>query len=191
MWRLDRRLLCLAGLLLAFSSARVDAAIITDFTGIYDVSNWTAITNAGSISTAGAPFSISLTSADDGSNTQKDQDFFTTAAGDGIVRFDWAWTGTDFLPSFDPFGYLLNDTFTSVTGFAYGTGMTSFEVSAGDVFGFRQRSLDSLFGSATTVITNFEAPVGETTAVVPEPATFCLLGAGLVAGGLRRRWRFR
>jgi len=49
----------------------------------------------------------------------------------------------------------------------------SATVAAGDIFGFRAYSLDSLGGAATTTISQFAAPV-------PLPTAVWLFGSGLL-----------
>ncbi len=170
-------------------------ATIIDFTGAYDVSNWTLSPSAGSIDTSSAPGSISLTSADDNSNLTKTTEMFITVVSGaaGLVSFDWLYDTTDVDGSeFDPFGWVLNGVFTQVTIdglFTTQSGSESFAVDVGDTFGFRTFAIDSILGSATTVISNFsvEPTTGGTSSAIPEPGMALLFGAGLIALGARRR----
>jgi hypothetical protein len=94
------------------------------------------------------------------------------------VTFDWNYSTADG-PFWDPFGYLLNGSFTQVTndgGGVFQNGTSTFNVLAGDSFGFRIFTVDNLFGRASVTISNFSAP-----APVPEPSTVLSL---LVLGGL-------
>ena len=152
----------------------------------YAPANWTqSIQGDGSINTGGAPASISLSGADDESITDQNTDFTIAAPTAGTVSFDWAFASTDWDASFDPFGYLLNGAFTPLTIDGAGSnqvGSAAFSVLAGDVFGFRQNSVDSGFGRASTTISNFNAPAA--------PGPLPLLGAGAAFGWsrqLRRR----
>lgn len=159
------------------------SATVIDFTGYYDVSNWTStLTGDGSIDTSGAPGSISMTSNDDGGGSTN-QDFTIDAQKDAPVSFYWYFETTDVDGSgFDPFGFLLNGDFTQLTnsgGDDIQSGYASFDVLAGDIFGFRAHASDSAFGAATTTINEF---------MVPEPANLALLGFGLLGfAALRRR----
>lgn len=95
------------------------------------------------------------------------------------MSFDWSYTTED-LPGLDPFGYLLNGSFNLLTGTGSDSqsGSAAFNVVAGDVFGFRQNTGDSLFGRASTTISKFNAP--------PVPGPLSLLGAGAAFGWSRR-----
>ena len=154
-----------AGMALAsIGLAANPAKALTTFSGQYAPSNWTqSIQGDGSIITGGAPANIVLTSADDGGGDQS-TDFTITALSAGTVSFDWNYilpTNSSYGSEWDPFGYLLNGTFTKLTvdGPSLSqSGSTSFSVNAGDVFGFRQNSVDSTDGSASTTVSNFNVP---------------------------------
>jgi len=162
---------------------QANALVVNDFTGVYDVSNWSMSLDGGVIDTSGAPASIVEVSSNAGGGFSS-TDFTIAAAGNGMVTFDWLYSTTDVDgSSFDPFGWLLNGTFTQVTtngSFAVQSGTESFAVMVGDIFGFSAQATDSVLGSATTVISAFSAPV-------PEPSILALFGLGLVAFGFARR----
>jgi len=165
------------GLTLAAASS-ASAATVFGFQTPYAPINWT-FTNSnadGSVNTGGAPASISLTGGNNGSGGSGTTDYTTTAAAAGTVTFDWNYSTAD--GSFwDPFGYLLNGSFTQVTNDGGGVvqnGTSTFNVLAGDSFGFRIFTRDNLFGWASVTISNFSAPI-------PEPSTVLSL---LVLGGL-------
>ena len=175
-----------------FSSAGPAQAAIVGFQGPYDPVNWTLTTNGGdgSVDTSGAPGSITLVGSDSGTGTQIFTDFTTLAVGDGLVSFSWDYITSDSGgPGFDPFGYLLDGTFTQLTDNGGGqsqSGSASFSVLAGQTFGFRVLAADDTAGPAQSTISSFEAP----SAAIPEPGTWA--AAALLAGGAAfMRWRKR
>ena len=173
--------IALAGATLGLAANPAQA--LTLFAGYYAPANWTqTIQPDGSINTGGAPASITLTGADNGGDN-KNTDFTIAAPSAGTVSFDWSYSTADISSGWDPFGYLLNGAFIKLTndGVANQSGSASFSVLAGDVFGFRQNSFDSIFGRASTTISNFNVAV---------PGPLPLLGAGAAFGWsrqLRRR----
>ena len=183
--------IALAGATLGLAANPAQA--LTQFAGDYAPANWTqSIQGDGSINTGGAPASISLFGANDGSNANQNTDFTIAAPLAGTVSFEWAYSSNDKIPAFDPFGYLLNGAFTELTdgfGGLNQSGSVSFSVLAVDVFGFRQNSDDSGGGRANTTITNFNVSLAASgPASVPGPLP--LLGAGAAFGWsrqLRRR----
>lgn len=165
-------------------------ASIVGFQGPYDPANWTLTTNGGNgfVYTSGAPASVILAGSDTGSSSQKFTDFTTLAVGDGLVSFSWVYITLDDEPGFDPFGYLLDGTFTQLTdnsGPLSQSGSASFSVLAGQTFGFRVDATDDGFGRAQSTISSFEAP----SAAIPEPGTWA--AAALLAGAAFMRWRKR
>ena len=177
---LVRRLapIALAGATLGLAANPAQA--LTLFTGAYAPANWTqSIQGDGSIDTSGAPNSISLSGTNDGNGGSKNTDFTIAAPTAGVVSFDWAF-GTLDGPFWDPFGYLLNGSFTQLTdngGSQSQSGSAAFSVLAGDVFGFRQNSRDSCCGRASTTISNFNVAV---------PGPLPLFGVGAAFGWSRR-----
>ena len=149
------------------------------FVDAYEATKWSTSIDKGSINLFGAPNSISMTSSNSGTGSH-DQDFTITAAGNGVVTFDWAFVTTDTKqgPKFDPFGVLLNGVFMQLTNNNAGksqSGSYSLMVNAGDVFGFRAHSTNSKFGSATTIISNFSAP-----SPIPIPSAIWLMGIPII-----------
>ena len=95
-------------------------------------------------------------------------DLVATAAGTGMVSFNWSLTSTGFMPL--SFGYLVNGGFTPIAN-STSNNSTSFSVAAGDVFGFR---LIANYGSQGGVaISSFAAPV-------PEPSITMLVASGAI-----------
>ena len=172
--------------LAAASSA--SAATVFGFQTPYAPINWT-FTNSnadGSVNTGGAPASISLTGGNNFSNSSGTTNYTTTAAAAGTVTFNWNYSTADFIAFYDPFGYLLNGSFTQVTNDVGGVvqnGTSTFNVLAGDSFGFRVYTRDNTSGRASVTISNFSAPgpMAPPPTSVPEPSTVLSL---LVLGGL-------
>lgn len=161
-----------------FFTVLITSSANAAFINAYDVSNWTQSIDSGSIDTSGAPNSVVLTSSNIGFGN-RNQDFTIAAAASGIVTFDWSYATTDVDGSgFDPFGSLLNGLFTQLTvngSFVGQSGIFSFAVSSGDIFGFRANATDSALGSATTTISNFNGPNA-----VPVPAAIWLMSVPLM-----------
>ena len=172
-----------------FGLAATPAQALTLFAGDYAPANWTqSIGGDGLIDTTSAPGSISLTGADDAGGLQN-TDFTIAAPAAGIVSFNWSYSTPDITgPGYDPFGYLLNGAFQQLTDDRGGlsqNGSISFNVGAGIVFGFRQESADSIGGSASTTISNFNGPTAAPgPADVPGPLP--LLGIAAAFGWSRR-----
>jgi hypothetical protein len=162
------------------ANERASAATIVDFTGPYDVSNWTTtITDFtdGTVFLGDAPASITLLGGNQGSALV---DFTVVAVEPGTVSFDWSVVGDPV--DVNPFGWLRNGVFSILQNFGPGDGHAAFTVVAGDVFGFRVGTdFAPLFGPATAVITEFEV------ASVPEPATLLLFATAVAAITGRRR----
>jgi len=180
-------------LLFSFSmSPIVHASVISGFTGDYatdawqyneyDLNNWW---NGGGDVT-GAPDSFLLVGSDNFSGNEELVDFTFTAFEDATISFDWSYLTYDIFGSAsDPFGWLLNGTFSQLTynsgdqsGFDSDgiavfvqNGIFTADVKAGDVFGFRALSTDGLGGNGETMISNFTVD----TVAVPEPSSFLLL----------------
>ncbi|TRT88846.1 MAG: PEP-CTERM sorting domain-containing protein [Microcystis aeruginosa Ma_OC_H_19870700_S124] len=169
------------------AASGASAATVFGFQTPYAPINWT-FTNSnadGSVNTGGAPASISLTGGNNGSFSSGTTNYTTTAAAAGTVTFNWNYSTND-VPFLDPFGYLLNGSFTQVTNNGGGVvqnGTSTFNVLAGDSFGFRIFTIDNIGGRASVTISNFSAPgpMAPPPTSVPEPSTVLSL---LVLGGL-------
>lgn len=187
--------------LAAVSSA--SAATVFGFQDEYAPINWT-LTNSnadGFVNTGGAPASISLTGGDNGSDSFGTTDYTTTAAAAGTVTFDWNYSTVDVLtdPSCnlpnnfcDPFIVLVNGIETiplNPSGGQSQSGTSTFNVLAGDSFGFRISTPDNFAGRGSVTISNFSAP-GPMAPTVPEPSTvLSLLALGGLSAGLKYRKR--
>ena len=169
--------------LVAASSA--SAATVFGFQNQYAPSNWTLTNDSanGSVNTSGAPASISLTAGNNESSLQGTTSYTITAAASGTVKFHWIF----FDPAFaNNFGYLLNGNFNLLAE----SGTSTFNVSAGDSFGFRVVTGNTT-GLGTGAISNFEAPAPTPSPVsVPESSSVLgLLALGGLGIGLKCRKR--
>lgn len=162
------------------------APALADFTGAYNVSNWTETLNGGSIVLTAEPRLIVLISSENQDEFQA-TDFTITAPEAGLISFDWGYLNGDINGSFfDPFGYLVNGQFFQLTvdgEFSVQSGSASFQVASGDEFGFRMFSTDSQLGASYASVRNFNA------APVPEPETYAMMLAGLALVGRFARGR--
>ncbi len=159
-----------------------------DFSGNYAIELWHSVINGGTIDTGAAPASVTLVSNNIGT-PNANQDLTFTAFESVTISFDWEFTTVDSASAttagaqWDPFGYLHAGSFIRLSdnsGSNVQGGSVSFDVLAGEVFGFRANTVDGLAGAATTVIGNFAA-LGPAPAVVPLPPAVWLLG-GAISG---------
>lgn len=157
------------------------------FSGSYAPSNWT-LTNSntdGSVYTTNAPTSITVTGGNNGSNKFGSTSYTVTAAGSGTVTFNWSYSTSDASSYWDPLVRIINGTKTTLfdsSAQKTGSGMDSFFVDTGDIFGFGIDTRDNIFGRGNTTFSNFSAPT-------PVPFDFdpslSLVALGLGFGGKR------
>jgi len=175
-----------------FLVTSAQAGTITGFTGDYDVANWTtAFTDpCTSCYTIATPTELTLGGAKGEEALDQFTDRTITVPTEAVIRFDWRYV-TDDDPFFDPFGIIYNDgsgiIFTPLSddlGGSPQTGFQSFVVDAGDIFGFRVWSLDSLNEASTAIIFNFSVET------VPEPGSLALFSIAVLAAAAVRRRRF-
>ncbi len=161
------------------------------FEGYYDVSNWQTTITPGSdasIDLNNAPNSITLTGGNNAIDPEElfaTIDFTISADATGMLSFNWSYETTDESAEWDPLSFLHNGTEYALSadgGSLTQSGVFDFNVQLGDIFGFRQASLDSLFGSAESTISNFSAPV-------PLPGALVLFGIALASLNVFRRNR--
>ena len=112
--------------------------------------------------------------------------YTAVASGAETVSYNWSYQTFDCCGSFwDPAGYVVNGVYTQLStdcqgtpGQCPGSGSITFNLNAGDTYGFYVYSIDSVAGR------------GELSVTTPEPGSMMLLGSGLfgIAGILRRRF---
>jgi hypothetical protein len=169
----------------------IPAVAKADFSGPYDPANWTfentgSADPTGSVITATAPASITLTGGTGGSSggPSGTTNFTIAAVATGIVSFDWTYSSTD-TGAYDVGNFLLNGTPTFLADNAnQGSGPFSIAVNAGDVFGFQVFTVDAFLGPGVLEIENFSAPV-------PESSTLALFALGSVGVLILMRRRAR
>jgi hypothetical protein len=187
---LDRRLLSYAAApVLALAAPAVAAA---DFSGPYDVANWT-LTNTnsdGTVDTIGVPVSVIVIGGDNQSVQVGLTDFTIAAVAAGTWSFDWLYTSGD-TDNFDNAGWLLNGVYTQLADNdqSGATGSESIAVVDGDIIGYRVVTADNLFGPGFLTVSNFSAPLesDQGQGEVPAPTTLTLLALGATGLGLARR----
>ncbi|MBQ0738576.1 SprB repeat-containing protein, partial [Aquimarina celericrescens] len=127
------------------------------FTGAYNLSNWTLTNNNpssdASVNLSGAPNSFIFTGSDSGSGGCCDlyDDFEITVTSTTSLNFDYNHSN----PDLDDFYYVINGTATLVT--INGNGSLSVPVTAGDTFAFRIYNYDNCCGAGVLTISNFSA----------------------------------
>ncbi|AFZ35236.1 hypothetical protein Sta7437_1674 [Stanieria cyanosphaera PCC 7437] len=140
-------------------SIQSNAHALSGFQGAYAPANWT-FTNSnadGSVNTSSAPNSITLTGGNNGSGSSGTTDYTIAAVSNSTIAFNWNYSTVDG-PSWDPFNFLLNGTPTQLTnsgGAQTQSGLASFNVNTGDIFGFRISTVDNVFGPGVVTISNF------------------------------------
>lgn len=132
-----------------------------NFLGAFAPSTWTfsATAAGGSVNTAAAPASISLTSGNISTSGGGNADYTHPITTDGTMSFSWSYSTNDGAFWDSPF-YLINGVATLMPGFDTAgadnqAGTAQIAVHAGDTFGFRMRTEDGIGGAATTVFSNF------------------------------------
>ena len=182
-WNLRRGWL-LPGLCLAWSAALAPQAK-AGFIESYPLSGFTLtnffnsqLTN-GSVAMQGN--SIVLTGGNSGSGEAGTTDLVTTALTADQIRFFFSYSSLD-LPNEDSAGYLLNGNFFQLATATGASGIVTFNVTAGEAFGFRVATVDNEFEPG--ILTISDVP----TSTVPEPGTgysvLLVCGAIFVAGRL-------
>jgi hypothetical protein len=177
----------------ALTAAPMPAAAV-GFSGDYDPSNWiTTLSPAsdGSVDTSNAPTDITIT----GPNNLQALSYVNYTIGapsSGTVSFDWLYNTID-SPGVDSFGYLINGVQTQLTDdqTTLPSGISSFSVVSGDIFGFYVASTDGDFSAGIATVYNFNGPRSQSNAGSTDvPAPAAVLGV-LAAFGWSRKLRRR
>ena len=145
------------------------SSAINGFSGSYAPANWTIThnpsTDLGTVNTASAPNSISITSSNGGNFGNHFVIYTVSIVGNGNVTFNWSYNTTDVNGSgYDRPQYAINGVVVGdVPGFVSGgptaqSGSATIAVSAGQTFSLIMIATDDILGSATTVFSNFTAP---------------------------------
>jgi hypothetical protein len=145
------------------------SVIVYDFDGVYDPSMWTIshapATDVGTVNTAGAPNSISITSSNGGNSGIHSVLWTVTVPAAGNITFDWDYVTTDVDGSgFDYPQYAINGVIVgNISGFVSGgpnsqSGSCTIAVTAGQTFSLVMTASDDVLGAATTVFSNFTGP---------------------------------
>jgi hypothetical protein len=173
-----------------WSQVRAVGFCPSGFQGNCAPANWTVQQPGnGSVDFLAAPINAILTSNDDSAPGNTFVSIEIQGDNEGIVSFSYFYTTNDQDGAqFDPFGYLLNGAPIQLVpppSLANGesvSGSFSFQISAGDTFGFYAESTDNALGPSVTEITDFM--------YVPIPGPLPVLGLG-AAFGFSRKLRKR
>ncbi len=198
--------LAAAAALVGFGAGAASALPVIDFTGDYAFSNFSVGGTGcatGGVTTSGST-SVTITGCDGETGTSQWVSFTATSLDDGFVNFSYDLFNNDEDGSgYDYFLFALNDL-EYQAGSASGSYLgQSFQVSAGDTFGWIVWATDDGYGELVATISGFsltDTPTGAVAtgftdivslppSTVPVPAAFGLLGmaiAGLFAAGRRR-----
>jgi hypothetical protein len=144
----------------ALAYSATETGTTNGFSGAYAPGNW-SITNpvGGSISTSGAPSSITMVSGN--SSISGGTDYTIPVAGTATISFSWSYTTVDGA-SYDYPMYTTNgSTYSILPGYStlgstVQSGTFSTTVAPGAIFGIRMYTADGVFGSATVVFSNFQ-----------------------------------
>jgi hypothetical protein len=171
----------------------------TNFTGAFDVANWTMSNSNtdGFVNTSGAPNIIQLTSGSMGNIGEGNTDFTIFCPTATTISFNWSYNTSDMHPQFDYPRVSINGVITIFTGFDYldgqhfQQGSTTVNVPAGNFFGLNMHTTDNMYGRGTVTISNFNfvATTAEPTPTItaaPTASSICLgntLASSSLIGG--------
>lgn len=140
----------------------------SDFTGFFNVANWTytnnpSATTGGSVNTAGSPISVSITSGNNGTAGNTDYTI-TNGPTAGNFSFNWSYVSTEVAANDIPQYSINGGAAVTMPGFntagaASQSGTASIAVPANQTFTIRMRTTTGTGGSATMTISNFSGPL--------------------------------
>jgi autotransporter-associated beta strand protein len=151
-------------LILVVSSGISTQSLATGFSGAFAPANWTfsnSFGSTGSVDTTNAPTSIKLTGSDGASSTSKLTNYQIAALSNGTVSFSWSYVSVDVGGlGYDNPKFYNNGTLTNLTGFSLSgsltqSGVASYVVTSGNIFGFTMDAVDNFGGSAYTIFSSF------------------------------------
>ena len=145
--------------------------------------------STGTIRTGAEAFNgqLEITGSDNGSGAASETAMYSTATADGSVSFNWDFFSTD-LAGFDFFIWVSDAITGDITRVisdrvsATESGISSFIVSAGGLFGLSVDTTDNNFGAATVDISNFSFTAFGGSPV-PLPPALLLFGTALAGLG--------
>jgi len=154
----------------------------TQFSGVYAPSNWTLVwllppTN-GSVDTASAPVSLSLTGDNDCSgDIEQFGDYSITVPSCGLFSFDFSWINSDVSTAEESY-YSVNGVYYLISNPSAVGSIGPILLAQGDVISFAVNSPGpDCGGTGTLTITNFVGPIPVQLNATPSQPTAC-------AGGL-------
>lgn len=172
-----------------------------DFSGTYAPANWTTTlqgnppAGGGTVDTSNAPASITLNGGDDDcSEAPCYLDYTIEAPATGSVSFHWEYETQDGDgASYDLFLLLHDGTEIQLSddaGADIQSGDHTFEVTAGQTFGFRLDCTDCAVGPASATISNFIAPLAQAPVATVQPVPTLQEWALIAMAGLMGLFAF-
>ncbi len=135
-------------------AAAITGVAAADFSGYYDVENWSFFTEAeGSLDSSEAPEALTLIGGD--LEIPGDTTLTIEVEEDCNFRFDWEYHSNN-SPGYDVGGYIVGDTYYELDdGSGPGSGSISVAVSAGETIGFYVYTMDGMLGAGALLIQQF------------------------------------